>query len=663
MKTTRSSKTPLLVAAGLLVWSAIASSATGSGAATPDQHAAADAQAVGEFLDRHVPEALREGSVPGASVAVVDANGVLAVRGYGLSDREAGSPVKPDETLFRIGSVTKLITTLVALSLVEEGVLDLHTDINRYLKTIRIPETYPAPVTLQHILTHTGGFGETSSFLHFASDEQTAMTSREMQRMIRRVRAPGLLRSYDNTAFGILGILIADVTGKSFRDVARERVFAPLGMNHSTIGLGEGWLASASQGYGISLSDPLERPALPQAHLGRLVEAAGAGSSTAADMAKLMRALMNGTQYEGGRILSEPLYRAMMDVSAHRAHPRVPGLGYTIYETDYAGRSAIGHGGLIDGFATELAIFPDAQLGVFISSNVGPQAPPLTLSLILEELKVTPEVLAGAGKAMSVSRGTVEKFAETFVAPRRSSDTVEELARLNPADIAGRYASGGASGGLTLGTRLFLGGLGGLNVAMHSPDSLLINGQIYRQVSPAYFVNEENQRSYAFRIENDRVLQVGNPIGWYARAPFYTSGMFTLAPMALGVVLLLTSVVYLAPIGPHTDRASLRILGATLLAATIVFIGAMALELEYAEFAVYGPGNLAWAVLWRLALNGAVVLLMIAPVLVWRALAKQGRPRAAVDWVRSAHLVLLALCAVCVAAGATYWGVLGNLTQ
>src|SRR5690606_20037631 len=154
-------------------------------------------------------------------------------------------------------------------------------------------------------------------------------------------------RSYDNTAFGILGILIADVTGKSFREAARERVFAPLGMNHSTIGLGEDWLASASQGYGISLSDPLERPALPQAHLGRLVEAAGAGSSTAADMAKLMRALMNGTQYEGGRILSEPLYRAMMDVSAHRAHPRVPGLGYTIYETDYAGRSAIGHGGLI----------------------------------------------------------------------------------------------------------------------------------------------------------------------------------------------------------------------------------------------------------------------------------------------------------------------------
>jgi len=616
------------------------------------------------FIDGHVKSLMDKGGVPGVTVSVVRDGEIALVKSYGVRNRETGLRVDPETTLFRIGSVTKLMTTMVILGLIDEGVLDLDSDINTYLKTIKIPDTFEEPVTLRHILTHMGGFKDTSSYLHRSSDNRTGMSSQEMQRMIGRVRPSGQLRAYDNTAFGILGIVIADVTGKPFRKAVAERIFKPLGMKNSVIGLPAAWEERASRGHGISLHDPAGRPEVKQAHLARLVEAAGAASSTAADMAKFMKMLMNGGTYDGGRLLAPGTFQTMMDFEAHRAHPMVPSLGFTIYESDYEGRRAIGHGGLIDGFATELAIFPDARLGIFISSNVGPQSPPLNLNLILEELQVSPAVIESAGNAMAVSRSTVLELAKAYVPitegwgknnkPEKAHGSEPELFS---GAIAGRYVTGGVDAGVTLATRLFLGGLGGQEFAA-AGNGLSLGGQELNRLASGYYGTADGNRTYAFKRIGKDIFQVSHPLGWGKKVSAFTGPLYTILPLVAGLALLLSALVYWFPLG----QKSWRRVGQTMSVAAVLFVVAFLIELQFAEYILYVSNATAWMVLWRLAMNLSLLAMLVAFFMALRLFIRSPGPASIGSWIRAVHMVLLMLGCLAVIVTSAYWGILGVVT-
>src|SRR6266704_2337418 len=112
------------------------------------------------FLDALIPSQLRNRNIAGAVVSVVKDGQVLFQKGYGYADFEAKKPVLPDQTLFRPGSISKLFTATAVMQLVEQGKLDLDRDVNEYVD-FAIPKTYPEPVTLRRLLTHTAGFEET----------------------------------------------------------------------------------------------------------------------------------------------------------------------------------------------------------------------------------------------------------------------------------------------------------------------------------------------------------------------------------------------------------------------------------------------------------------------------------------------------------------------
>src|SRR4029434_6701749 len=103
----------------------------------------------------------------GAVVSVVNDGHVLFQKGYGYADVEAKKPVLADQTLFRPGSISKLFTATAVMQLVEQGKLDLDRDVSEYLD-FAIPKTFPEPVTLRQLLTHTGGFEETLKNLFVA---------------------------------------------------------------------------------------------------------------------------------------------------------------------------------------------------------------------------------------------------------------------------------------------------------------------------------------------------------------------------------------------------------------------------------------------------------------------------------------------------------------
>src|SRR5207253_2994630 len=122
---------------------------------------------VSAFLDGLMPQQLAREDIAGAVISVVKDGKILFAKGYGYSDVDKKTPVSPDNTLFRPGSISKLFTWTAVMQLVEQGKLDLDRDVNDYLD-FKIPATYSKPITLRNAMTHTSGFEETVQELFVA---------------------------------------------------------------------------------------------------------------------------------------------------------------------------------------------------------------------------------------------------------------------------------------------------------------------------------------------------------------------------------------------------------------------------------------------------------------------------------------------------------------
>jgi len=122
------------------------------------------------FLEPALNMQLALFGIPGAAVAVVQGDKTLYLGGFGKANLASNEPVSAQETLFRTGSVSKLVTWTAVIQLVEQAKLDLHRNVNQYLDSFQVPATYPAPITLAHLMTHTTGF-EDRGFGFYARSE------------------------------------------------------------------------------------------------------------------------------------------------------------------------------------------------------------------------------------------------------------------------------------------------------------------------------------------------------------------------------------------------------------------------------------------------------------------------------------------------------------
>jgi len=120
-----------------------------------------NAAEVEAFFDNLVPKLMEKHHVPGVAISLVKDGKQLFAKGYGYANLDTGKPVHADETLFRIASISKLFTWIAVMQQVEEGKIDIDTDVNQYLKKFKIPDTFPGrPVTMRHLMTHTAGFDD-----------------------------------------------------------------------------------------------------------------------------------------------------------------------------------------------------------------------------------------------------------------------------------------------------------------------------------------------------------------------------------------------------------------------------------------------------------------------------------------------------------------------
>ena len=315
------------------------------------------------WLDGFMPYALSNADIAGAVVTVVQNGEIVANRGFGYSNLEERTPVDPNTTLFRPGSISKLFTWTAVMQQLEAGTIDLDADINTYID-FEIPDYNGEPITMRHIMTHTTGFEEVIRNL-IVSDPaagQTTLHDYLVNNIPARIHPPGTMPAYSNYATALAGYVIERVSGESFADYVQHRIFDPLGMRSSTFvqPLPEAMQGAMSAGYkNIADGEPGYFEIIPAAP-------AGALSLTGADMALFMNAHLN----DGAGLMSPETARQMHE-TIDQQFPGVNSMALGFYQENYAGQRIIAHGGDTQFFHSNLSLLLDQNVGVYISLNSG----------------------------------------------------------------------------------------------------------------------------------------------------------------------------------------------------------------------------------------------------------------------------------------------------
>jgi len=336
---------------------------TTSSAVAPAGSHAMTAQDLEAFFDGMVPQQLALENIAGAVVIVVKDGNVLLQKGYGYADVETRRPMTADTTLVRPGSVSKLFTWTAVMQQVEAGKIDLDRDINDYLD-FKIPATYPKPITMRNLMTHTTGFDEVEKDLLVDQPRPSISTDDYVRSHLpRRVYAPGTTPAYSNYGATLAGYIVERVSGIPFDDYVDKRIFGPLGMTHSSFRQPppEQLKSMMSKAYTLATENPKPYEIIN-------AEPAGSSLSSAVDMSHFMLAHLQNGEWNGVHIL-KPETVALMHSRQFGANPALSHMALGFYEENRNGHRIIGHAGDTNYFHSDLHLIQDANVGFFMSYN------------------------------------------------------------------------------------------------------------------------------------------------------------------------------------------------------------------------------------------------------------------------------------------------------
>lgn len=452
---------------------------------TPPATAELTAQDLDAWLDGFLPHALAQADIAGAVVVVVRDGEVVSQRGYGYSDMETRSPVDPERTLFRPGSVSKLVTWTAVMQQVEQGRLDLDADVNTYLD-FEIPAYRGQPVTLRQLMTHTAGFEEQVKNLMGRDSERVLNYGELLKRWVpKRIFAPGTTPAYSNYGTSLAGYIVERVSGEPFDDYVERHIFAPLQMRRSTFRqpLPEPLRPLMSSGYRQASGEEIPFEIVGPAPAGSL-------SSPGSDMARFMLAHLGEGEYGGGRILSPETTRLMHT-------PVGPALGpldrmtLGFFETNINGRRVIAHLGDTVAFHSSLHLFLDENVGLYFSVNSGGKE--------------------GASNGLRI--GLFERFADRYFPGRPderrvSADASAEHARM----LAGNWMASRRADSTFLNITQLLGQTTvstGADGELVTPPTFGLTGRpaAWVEVEPFVWHDRNSHQRLAAQVENGEVVR------------------------------------------------------------------------------------------------------------------------------------------------------------
>ena len=486
----------------------------------PSPTGLSDPRELATFLNGVLSVQLADDHIPGATVSVVKDGRLFFAKGYGDADLQAGTSVSAQTTLFRIGSVSKLFTATAVMQLVEQGKVNLHADVNTYLKTFHLPATYPQPITLAHLLTHTAGFEDRETGLYPLTTSDLEPLGQWLAAHIpARVRPPGELTAYSNYGFALAGYIVEQVSGMPFDQYVEQHLFQPLGMRFSTFRqpLPTSLSADLSQGYtysnGVYHPGPFD-----------VVQTAPAGamSTTATDIAHFMLA-----QLQNGRFGTERILKAAtaneMQTQQFTNDPRVPGMAYGFPEGNLNSQHLLVYTGFVPpSFSSLLALLPEQQVGLFVSYNSagGLLALGTLLQAFLDHYFPAPKESLSPPPAGFAER--ISQVSGTYWTTRRSYTTWEKLLVLG----TGVSVTGGGNGRLVIGQTTFA------------------------EVAPWVFHQADGQETVVFRADPNGMLMLrsGDPVDAFVKVAWYDTPSFHLGLLVACMIIFLSALL-LWPLG------------------------------------------------------------------------------------------------------------------
>lgn len=479
------------------------------------------AATVEAFFDELIAQQMQNAHVVGATVAVVKGDALLFAKGYGYANQAQQVPVVAAQTLFFPGSTGKLLTWTALMQLVEQGKLDLHGDVNQYLD-FTIPATYPEPITIAHLLTHTSGFEEQLAALLVAGGAEVQPLGDFLRTWLpTRIYPPGTTFAYSNYATALAGYIVERVSGEPYVDYITKHILEPLAMTQSAAGqpLPPALMADLSKGYhyrnGQYTTVDYEWIAdVPAAPL----------HTTATDIANFMIAYLNQGRF-GDAQLVQPATSAAMLQKQFAHDPHVNGVGYGFMISTQNGKTLAWHTGGSAYFNTMLALIPEEQVGFFLSFNtpVGDLYQPLVS--FVDHFYPAPPV--------------------TDVPP--PSDTAQQIAALSGSYVSSRVARHSAQ-------KLATWQAESLTVQPGPEQTLQVGMRTYRPVEPGIFRQVDGPRTLVYRTDaQGNVTQLFWGQFAYFKIPAYQSTLFQLLVTAGALLLMLTGVV-VWPIGWLVQR-------------------------------------------------------------------------------------------------------------
>ncbi len=313
-----------------------------------------------------ISEQMRRWRVPGVAIGVLQ-DGQTTTRGYGVASIETEMPVRPD-TLFQIGSISKVFTATLAMRLVEAGQLDLDTPIITYLPELNLAdEAAPRAITLRHLLSHTSGiWGD--YFDDFGPGDDALEKSVATYHSLRQMTPPGETWSYCNSGFSLAGRVIERVTGQVFEQAMRERVLNPLGLERSFYFAHEAIVYPVAVGHTQVTPGADEHEVARKYPLPRCVAPAGGIISTVGDLLTFAAFHLGDGTAKGERVLSQSSLRTMQTPQTTAANfADEYSLGWALRTVD--GATIVEHGGSTNGFQARLLLVPERHFALAILTN------------------------------------------------------------------------------------------------------------------------------------------------------------------------------------------------------------------------------------------------------------------------------------------------------
>lgn len=590
-------------------------------------------------MDARVKAAVEDG-VPLAVAGVV--SGAKAVY-LGAAGPAAGGDV--GAVSFPLDRLSTLMTTLTALRLIETGRLLLDGEVGDYLADVDLSGPFDAPVTVRHLMTHSGGFAAPYSAFYDAPDGDVPAPGR----LIHRVRSPGRVTSFDPVGIGLLALVIEAAVGQPFEQVLQRELLDPLALAGVTIGpptLISGGLADglAPCQVAAGVCDPVRTHPLVAPALGLW--------ATPVDLSRLLQALAGGRDRTGTTFLKPATRVLLLGEQAMSLHPLVPGVTIGGFEHDALGRRAVG----IDsrwraGSARALWLMPDSDVGLFILAEASPAIAPG---------EVAGEAARRVRAADLLVADLTLRLALRFLppTPRGLHPRLAELTQ--PTPPTGRYVEAWRPSPW-LGYRLLQTPLSAVTVSDLGEAGLAVNGpghhSVYRRQAPYLYVNEADHQ-LAFSVDDAGAFLSLPPLGrLYRKADLRGDPALMLYPAPIALAVLLTAAIYLRRgVNPLWRRMALFAVGG----AGLLLVG-LASELAYYQ-SVWLERGLGWPVVaWRAALNVGLAALLTLPLFAIQFSRRDIMPSGAGLLAGSLHLTALTAAALTLFALAIAWGVAGEL--